>query len=97
MTLFRSQGVSDLGRDRVESEPCSPVVSEILVKTSRKAVRTEIVRVGVVWVRWKVFSVEMRPLVHPSSPFRICVANNFFQVIVRGEICWQYSAKAMSG
>ena len=56
-----------------------------------------IVRIGVVWVRWSTFSIEIRPFVHPSSPFRIGFADNFLQVIIRGENLLAISAKAMSG
>ena len=44
-----------------------------------------IVRIGVVWVRWRTFSIEIGPLVHPSSPFHIGFADKFFQVMIRGE------------
>src|SRR4051794_13281303 len=44
-----------------------------------------LVRIGVVWVRRRTFSVEMGPLIHPSSPFHIGLADNFLQVMVRGE------------
>ena len=38
--------------------------------------------VGVIRVRWRTFSVEMGPLVHPSSPFDIGFPDKFFQVII---------------
>ena len=36
-------------------------------------------------MRWNTFSVEMGPLVHPSSPFHIGFADKFLQVMIRGE------------
>src|SRR4051794_214011 len=44
-----------------------------------------IVRIEVVWVSWRTFSVEMGPLFHPSSPFNVGFADKFFKAIVGGE------------
>ena len=61
LTLFRSQAMSDLGRDGMESGPSPPVASEIFVRTSNAV--NGIVRVEGRLGALENFSIEMGPLV----------------------------------
>ena len=58
--------------------------SQLLDKLGQSAA-DRLGRIAVVWVRRYSLLFEVGPLDHHTSPFDVCLANNFFQEIVRVE------------